>query len=83
MKDLGTAKRYIGMNISRNTEERKLWIDQKDYVEAILKKHQMMDCKAVNTSLESGLDFSKSNNNENIDVPYQEQPRQPISVTDK
>lgn len=72
MKDLGTAKRCIGMNISRNTEERKLWIDQKDYVEAILKKHQMMDCKAVDTPLESGLDFSESNNNENIDVPYQE-----------
>lgn len=32
----------------------------------------MMDCKAVDTPLESGLDFSESNNNENIDVPYQE-----------
>lgn len=60
MKDLGAVKKCIGMNITRDIEERKLWIDQRDYIEEILKRYKMADSKVVDTPLESGLDFSVS-----------------------
>lgn len=45
------------MNISRNKEVIRL--DQTSYIERVLKKFNMFDCKSVNTPMETGLKLIK------------------------
>lgn len=78
MKDLGTTTNCLGINITRNVKEGKLWIDQRDHTEKILRRFNMMENKPVSTLLETGLDFliisdnSDKDTTSEIDVPYQE-----------
>ncbi|CAM8944063.1 unnamed protein product [Rhodiola kirilowii] len=41
MKDLGQAKQILGMHISRDRKNGKLWLSQEEYVEKILKRFKM------------------------------------------
>lgn len=52
MKDLGEAKKCFGIRISKNREAGTIKIDQKEFVEQILKKFNMAKCKPVGTPLE-------------------------------
>lgn len=71
MKDLGVVSECLEMNITRDVEGEKLWVDQRDYAEKILKKFNTMENKPVSTPVELGLDFYDCNNDsESIDVPY-------------
>ena len=38
MKDLGVAKKILGMKIRRDREARKLWLFQKNYIIKVIKK---------------------------------------------
>ena len=38
MKDLGVAKKILGMKIRRDRETRKLWLFQKNYIIKVIKK---------------------------------------------
>jgi hypothetical protein len=38
MKDLGAAKKILGMEICRDREARKLWLSQKNYIKKVLEK---------------------------------------------
>lgn len=49
MKDLGEAKHLLGMVISRDHEAGKVWLDQSTYVQKVLQKFNMHDCKPVST----------------------------------
>ncbi|KAK2425531.1 secreted RxLR effector protein [Trifolium repens] len=51
MKDLGAAKRILGMEIHRDRGARKLWLSQKSYVEKVLNRFDMSNSKAVTTPL--------------------------------
>ncbi|CAJ2663689.1 unnamed protein product [Trifolium pratense] len=51
MKDLGAAKRILGMEIHRDKGARKLWLSQKSYVEKVLNRFDMSNSKAVSTPL--------------------------------
>jgi hypothetical protein len=51
MKDLGAAKRILGMEIHRDRGARKLWLSQKSYVEKVLNRFDMSNSKAVSTPL--------------------------------
>ena len=51
MKDLGSAKRILGMDIFRNREAGTLQISQSEYLQKVLKKINMVDCKSSNTPL--------------------------------
>lgn len=53
MKDLGPVKRCLGMNITQNRIEGKLWISQMDYIEKLLKDYGMQDCKPASTSMDA------------------------------
>lgn len=65
MKDLGKVSRYLGINVNRT--EGKLELDQKDYLQEILNKYNMENCKPVATPIEVGLDIPKeSANNEEL-----------------
>lgn len=57
IKDLGPAHQILGMKISRNKQVIRL--DQTSYIERVLKKFNMFDCKSVNTPMETGLKLIK------------------------
>jgi hypothetical protein len=46
---------FLGFSVFRNRPEKKLFISQEDYVEAVLERFGMTDCRPVKTSLSSGF----------------------------
>lgn len=73
MKDLGIAENCLGMHITRDLKNKKLFIDQREYTLKILKKFNMYDSKPVSTPMEKGLEFDDSVKCNNVDnIPYQE-----------
>ena len=55
MKDLGAAKRILGMEIIRNREENTLWLSQNGYLNKILETYNMAESKHVVTPLGAHL----------------------------
>jgi Reverse transcriptase (RNA-dependent DNA polymerase) len=53
MKDLGAAKQILGMRITRNRKDRKIWLSQEKYIEKVLERFNMAKCKPVTTPLAS------------------------------
>ena len=47
MKDLGPAKQILGMKISRDRKNGKLWLSQESYIEKVLERFNMSKAKAV------------------------------------
>uniref|UniRef100_A0A2N9J4X6 CCHC-type domain-containing protein n=1 Tax=Fagus sylvatica TaxID=28930 RepID=A0A2N9J4X6_FAGSY len=77
MKDLGAAKKILGMEIHRDRGARKLWLSQKNYIKKVLEKFSMLDAKPVSTPLANHFRLSGSQcpkNSEEIEnmskVPY-------------
>ncbi|KAL6211830.1 hypothetical protein ACLB2K_017053 [Fragaria x ananassa] len=58
MKDLGPAKRILGMKISRDQGNKKLWLSQKKYIEKVLERFQMEKVKPVSTPLTNHMKLS-------------------------
>jgi hypothetical protein len=58
MKDLGAANYILGMHIKRDRAQRRLWLGQKKYVEGVLKKFNMSDCKPIGTPMSVGVKLS-------------------------
>ena len=53
MKDLGAAKKLLGMEIQMDRKSDKLYLTQSRYLEKILDRFNMGNCKAVSTPLYS------------------------------
>lgn len=53
MKDLGTARRILGMDIIRDKAQGTLLLSQNEYLDKVLKTFGMGDCRAVSTPLGS------------------------------
>ena len=51
MKDLGAAKKILGMEIMRDRVARRLSLSQKGYIEKVLRKFNMQNAKPVTTPL--------------------------------
>ena len=47
IKDLGTAKKILGMEIHRDRGYRKLWLSQQSYIEKALDRFGMSNAKPV------------------------------------
>eukprot|EP00253_Pinus_taeda_P009884 PITA_09884 len=58
MKDLGAANYILGMEIKRDRAKRKLWLNQRKYVEAILQRFNMQDSKPVKVRIPVGVRLS-------------------------
>ena len=58
MKDLGSAKQILGMQISRDRQNRKLWLSQETYIEKVLERFNMSKAKAVSSPFASHLKLS-------------------------
>ncbi|CAM8901281.1 unnamed protein product [Rhodiola kirilowii] len=59
MKDLGQAKQILGMHISRDRKNGKLWLSQEEYVEKILKRFKMEKAKPVSCPLGTQFKLTK------------------------
>ena len=58
MKDLGHAKKILGMDIKRNRKEGTMFLSQGSYVKKIVKTFGMSTCKSVMTPLASHFKLS-------------------------
>eukprot|EP00253_Pinus_taeda_P017380 PITA_17380 len=55
MKDLGAENYILGMEIKRDRAQRKLWLNQRNYVETILQRFNMQDSKPVKVPIPIGV----------------------------
>jgi hypothetical protein len=60
MKDLGAAKKILGMEICRDRDAKKLWLSQAGYVKKVLEWFSMENAKPVSTPLASHFRLSTS-----------------------
>jgi hypothetical protein len=58
VKDMGSAKRYIGIQMTRDLELGKMTLSQEPMINDILERFQMTDCKEISTPMEEGLDLN-------------------------
>eukprot|EP00253_Pinus_taeda_P006171 PITA_06171 len=58
MKDLGAANYILGMEIKRDRAKRKLWLNQRKYVETILQRFNTQDSKPVKVPIPVGVRLS-------------------------
>ena len=60
MKDLGLANEILGMEITRDRKNRRMWPSQESYVEHILERFNMKEAKLVTTPLGGHFKLSKN-----------------------
>eukprot|EP00253_Pinus_taeda_P022152 PITA_22152 len=58
IKDLGAANYILGMEIKRDRAKRKLWLNQRKYVETTLQRFNMQDSKPVKFPIPVGVRLS-------------------------
>lgn len=58
MKDLGPAKQILGMKITRDRKNGKLWLSQERYIEKVLERFNMSKAKPVGTPLANHFKLS-------------------------
>ena len=58
MKDLGSAKQILGMRITRDRKNGKLWLSQQRYIEKVLERFNMSNSKSISTPLGGHLKLS-------------------------
>ena len=64
MEDQGEIHYFLGMSIKRDRDTKILTIDQNVYLESVLKRFGMGECKPVPTPMEAGKRFEKLDDNE-------------------
>lgn len=71
LKDLGQAKQILGMNICIDKVKNVITLDQTEYIDTLLLKFNMVDCKTVETPMEKNLNLNR-NKETSFSVPYQQ-----------
>lgn len=61
IKDLGEAKKILGMEILRHTSKNELYLTQTAYLHKVLARFDMLNRKQVITLLPNTLDYQISN----------------------
>ena len=64
MEDRGEINYLLGMSVKRDRQKQTLKIDQKLYIQQVLERFGMQDCKPVSTPIESGRKFQKTQEDE-------------------
>lgn len=70
LKDLGPVRQYLGMRINLDKNNSVLTVDQQQYIEQLVCRFQMSDCKPQSTPIEPKINVEKSNEC-SPDIPYQ------------
>lgn len=71
VKDLGEARQSLGVRIVRDYDKGCITLDQETYIDQILKKFNMSECKSVDTPMDKNVCLENSNNTCNENIPYQ------------
>ncbi|CAJ2645756.1 unnamed protein product [Trifolium pratense] len=70
MKDMGEAKQILGIRITRDIKEKKLWMSQEHYIKRVLQRFQMENSKAVSTPLATHFKLSSKQSPSNEDETF-------------
>lgn len=65
-------KNFLGMNIDRDFENCVMKISQKQYLEDLLRRFEMENCKTVSTPMESRLKLLRGEEKDRTNQPYRE-----------
>ena len=60
MKGLGPAQQILGLQITQDRKNIKLWLSQEKYIERVMKRLNMNNAKPVNIPLANHFKLSKS-----------------------
>uniref|UniRef100_A0A2N9HAA9 CCHC-type domain-containing protein n=1 Tax=Fagus sylvatica TaxID=28930 RepID=A0A2N9HAA9_FAGSY len=60
MKDMGPANYVLGIRISRDRDSKLIYLDQENYLEKVLKRFKMEDCRPVSTPVSKRTILNKS-----------------------
>uniref|UniRef100_A0A2N9EIG2 CCHC-type domain-containing protein n=1 Tax=Fagus sylvatica TaxID=28930 RepID=A0A2N9EIG2_FAGSY len=60
MKDMDSANYVLGIIISRDRDSKLIYLDQENYLEKVLKRFKMEDCKPLSTPVSKGTILNKS-----------------------
>lgn len=71
IKDLGEARSCLGMEIVRNSDG-SILLKQEEYIESILARFSMKDCKGAHTPMEFKLKLGHLPTGGQVNVPYRE-----------
>jgi len=58
MKELGEANKFLGIEISRSKQQRKIYLSQKSYLEKLISRFGMANSKLVNVPFASHFKLS-------------------------
>lgn len=73
MKDLNEIRSFLGLNVQRNRQKRIMTIDQRAYVQGILERFGMQNCKASAIPMDPNLRLEKEQDPKKFtDKPYRE-----------
>lgn len=74
MKDLGPAKVMLGIEISRDRENRKTFITQRGYATEVLQRFRMQDTRTVSTPMDRSMlaQMDVESEKASPDVPYRQ-----------
>lgn len=72
MTDGGEISSFLGMKIERNLQRRTMRISQRRYLEALLDRFNMADCKASSIPMECRLRLDKGTEENRTNKPYRE-----------
>jgi hypothetical protein len=60
MKDLGEARHFLGMHITRDRPKKLLTINQSSFLKQILSETRMSDCRPISTPMVPNISLTKS-----------------------
>lgn len=72
MKDLGEVKNFLGIQITRNFNERIMTLNQKNLINKILKRFDFENTRSVKTPIESKLCLDECDVSNVTTKPYKE-----------
>lgn len=70
IKNLGQVQQCLGMRVQIDKNSNTITLDQEQYIDNLLQKFDMLNCKTVSTPMESKLDIEKGICCSS-DIPYQ------------
>lgn len=72
MRDLGAASSVLGIKIERDRANRTISLSQEQYVESVLKRFGMQDCRPVSTPMHHSAKLSAHDERDDTTIPRYE-----------
>lgn len=72
LKDLGQVKNCLGMSVNIDKVKGTITLSQENYINQLLNRFNMTDCKLANTPIEHKLNINLENKNCDSRIPYQQ-----------